>query len=131
MFKIIPKGFFPEQDTGRLMGAILADQDISFQAMHDRLVQMLKVIDGDPAVDNALAFTGGQDATNTARSFIALKPLSERKINAQQVIARIRKHASRIPGVGTARLRALVARFGSAHNPCNRRSNGSGPIPAI
>ncbi len=99
LFKIIPKGFFPEQDTGRLMGAVLADQDTSFQAMQDRLVQIVKVIDKDPAVDNALAFTGGNGATNTANSFIALKPLSERKISAQEVIARIRKHAAKIPGV--------------------------------
>ncbi len=99
LFKIIPKGFFPEQDTGRLMGAVLADQDTSFQAMHDRLVQIVKVIDKDPAVDNALAFTGGNGATNTANSFIALKPLDDRKISAQEVIARIRKKASKIPGV--------------------------------
>jgi multidrug efflux pump len=99
LFKIIPKGFFPEQDTGRLMGAVLADQDTSFQAMRNRLVQIIKVIDSDPAVDNAIAFTGGSDATNSARSFIALKPLSERGINAQEVIARIRKKASKIPSV--------------------------------
>ena len=65
------------------MGAVVADQDISFQAMHQRLVQIVKVIDEDPAVDNALAFTGGNGATNTANSYIALKPLSERKISAQ------------------------------------------------
>ena len=99
LFKIIPKGFFPEQDTGRLMGAVLADQDTSFQAMQDRLIQIVKVIGKDPAVDNVLAFTGGNGATNTANSYIALKPLSQRKINAQEVIARIRKHASKIPGV--------------------------------
>jgi len=99
LFKIIPKGFFPEQDTGRIMGAILADQDTSFQAMRDRLVQILKVVDADSAVDNALAFTGGSGAPNTARSFIALKPLSERKLNAQQVMARIRHRAAKVPGV--------------------------------
>jgi multidrug efflux pump len=99
MFTIIPKGFFPEQDTGRLMGAVLADQDTSFQAMKDRLVQIVKLIDKDPAVDNALAFTGGNGATNTANSFIALKPLSERKISAQEVIARIRKRAAKVAGV--------------------------------
>jgi multidrug efflux pump len=99
LFKIIPKGFFPEQDTGRLMGAVLADQDTSFQSMEDRLVQIVKLIDKDPAVDNALAFTGGNGATNTANSFIALKPLDDRKISAQEVIARIRKKASKIPGV--------------------------------
>ncbi len=100
LFKIIPKGFFPEQDTGRLMGAVFADQDTSFQAMHDRLVQVIKVINQDPAVDNVLAFTGGDGgATNNARSFIALKPLRDRKISAQEVMARIRKHSSKIPGV--------------------------------
>jgi multidrug efflux pump len=99
LFKIIPKGFFPEQDTGRIMGAIVADQDISFQAMRQRLIDIVKVIDKDPAVDNAIAFTGGNGATNTANSFVALKPLSERKLSAQQVIARIRKHAAKIPGV--------------------------------
>ncbi len=100
LFKIIPKGFFPEQDTGRVMGAVFADQDTSFQAMHDRVVQVVKVIDSDPAVDNVLAFTGGDGgATNNARSFIALKPLRERKLSAQEVMARIRKHAAKIPGV--------------------------------
>jgi multidrug efflux pump len=99
LFKIIPKGFFPEQDTGRLMGAVLADQDTSFQAMRDRLIQIVKVIGKDPAVDNVLAFTGGNGATNTANSYIALKPLRERKISAQEVISRIRKHAAKIPGV--------------------------------
>ncbi|HLI82119.1 MAG TPA: multidrug efflux RND transporter permease subunit [Candidatus Binataceae bacterium] len=100
MFKIIPKGFFPEQDTGRLMGAVLADQDTSFQAMRQRLLQIVKLIDQDPAVDNALAFTGGNGATNTANSYIALKPLRQRNnVSAQEVIARIRKRAAKIPGV--------------------------------
>ncbi|HVN30102.1 MAG TPA: efflux RND transporter permease subunit, partial [Candidatus Binataceae bacterium] len=99
LFKIVPKGFFPEQDTGRIMGAILADQDTSFQSMHQKLLEMVRLIDKDPAVDNALAFTGGNGATNTANSYIALKPLSERKISAQEVIARIRKRAAKIAGV--------------------------------
>jgi multidrug efflux pump len=99
LFKIIPKGFFPEQDTGRVMGAVLADQDISFQAMQQRLIEIVKLIDKDPAVDNALAFTGGNGATNTANSFIALKPLSVRKVSAQDVIARIRKRAAKVAGV--------------------------------
>jgi multidrug efflux pump len=99
LFKIVPKGFFPEQDTGRITGAVLADQDISFQAMQQRLIEIVKLIDKDPAVDNALAFTGGNGATNTANSFIALKPLSVRKISAQDVIARIRKRAAKVAGV--------------------------------
>ena len=99
MFTVIPKGFFPEQDTGRIMGAVLADQDTSFQSMHDKLIQIVKLIDQDPGVDNALAFTGGNGATNSANSFIALKPLSQRKISAQALIARIRKRAAKVAGV--------------------------------
>jgi multidrug efflux pump len=99
LFTVVPKGFFPQQDTGRLMGAVQADQDTSFQAMHDRLAQLVAAIDKDPAVDNVIAFTGGNGATNTANMFIALKPLSERKINADLVIGRIRKAVSHIAGV--------------------------------
>jgi multidrug efflux pump len=99
LFAVVPKGFFPQQDTGRLMGAVQADQDTSFQAMHERLSQLVAAIDKDPAVDNVIAFTGGNGATNTANMFIALKPISERKINADLVIGRIRKEVARIPGV--------------------------------
>jgi multidrug efflux pump len=99
LFTVVPKGFFPQQDTGRLMGAVQADQDTSFQAMHDRLAQLVAAIDKDAAVDNVIAFTGGNGATNTANMFIALKPLSERKINADLVIGRIRKEVSHIAGV--------------------------------
>jgi multidrug efflux pump len=99
LFVIVPKGFFPQQDTGRLMGAVQADQDTSFQAMHDRLTQLVQTIHQDPAVENVIAFTGSQGATNTANMFIALKPLSDRKINADLVIARIRKEVAHIAGV--------------------------------
>jgi multidrug efflux pump len=99
LFAVVPKGFFPQQDTGRLMGAVLADQDTSFQAMHDRLSQLVHIIHQDPAVENVIAFTGTQGATNTANMFIALKPLSERKINADLVIGRIRKEVSNVAGV--------------------------------
>jgi multidrug efflux pump len=99
LFTVVPKGFFPQQDTGRLMGAVQADQDTSFQAMHDRLAQLVAAIDKDPAVSNVIAFTGGNGATNTANMFIGLKPLSERKINADLVIGRIRKAVSHIAGV--------------------------------
>ncbi len=99
LFTVVPKGFFPQQDTGRLMGAVQADQDTSFQAMHDRLAQLVAAIDKDPAVDNVIAFTGGNGATNTANMFIGLKPLAQRKINADLVIGRIRKEVSHIAGV--------------------------------
>ncbi len=100
LYAAIPKGFFPQQDTGRLMGAVQADQDTSFQAMSERLRQFVDVIKADPAVDHVIAFTGGRNSsgTNTARMFIALKPLSERRLNADQVIARIRRHAAHVPG---------------------------------
>ena len=99
LFEVVPKGFFPQQDTGRLMGAVQADQDTSFQAMRSRLAELITTIDKDPAVDNVIAFTGGNGATNTATMYIGLKPLSERKINADLVIARIRKEVSHVPGV--------------------------------
>ena len=99
LFRVVPKGFFPQQDTGRLMGAVQADQDTSFQAMKERLTELVTTIDKDPAVDNVIAFTGGNGATNTANMYIALKPLSERKINADLVIGRIRKEVSHIAGV--------------------------------
>jgi len=101
MFTIIPKGFFPEQDTGRLMGAVLADQDTSFQAMSNRLTLFVNAIKADPAVEHVIGFAGGSGsagATNTARMFIALKPLAQRKISADQVIARLRKKTTRIEG---------------------------------
>jgi multidrug efflux pump len=101
LFAVIPKGFFPQQDTGRLMGAILADQDTSFQAMRDRLTVFVNTIKADPAVQHVIGFAGGSGnagATNTARMFIALKPLGQRKISADQVIARLRKKTSHIEG---------------------------------
>ena len=99
LFKVVPKGFFPQQDTGRLMGAVQADQDTSFQAMHDRLSQLVAAIDKDPAVTNVVAFTGGNGATNTANMFIGLKPLRERKISADLVIGRIRKEVAHVAGL--------------------------------
>jgi multidrug efflux pump len=99
LFKVVPKGFFPQQDTGRLAGAVQADQDTSFQAMKDRLSELVAAIGKDAAVTNVIAFTGSQGATNTANMYISLKPLSERKLSADQVIGRIRKEVAHVPGV--------------------------------
>src|SRR5581483_6865391 len=101
LYVIVPKGFFPEQDTGRLNGSFLADQDISFQAMQRKMVKLVKIVQQDPAVDTVEAFSGGGagTTTNTGRAFIALKPLDERKVTAAQIIARLRPKLSATPGV--------------------------------
>ena len=99
---IIPKGFFPQQDTGRLTGNVQADQDTSSKAMARLLVQFASAVSEDPAVDSVTAFTGGSreagGASNSGRMFVALKPMSERKLRADEVIGRIRGKASKIPG---------------------------------
>ncbi len=86
-----PKTFFPEQDTGVLMGGIQADQSISFQAMRGKLQDFMKIIRDDPAVDNVTGFTGGS-RVNSGMMFITLKPRGERSETAQQIIDRLRKN---------------------------------------
>ncbi|WP_153134619.1 efflux RND transporter permease subunit [Paraburkholderia agricolaris] len=97
LYIVIPKGFFPQEDTGRLIGGIQADQSISFQAMEPKLRQIMKIIGGDPAVDSVVGFTGGRQ-TNTGSVYVALKPLSERHETADQVIARLRPQLNAVPG---------------------------------
>jgi multidrug efflux pump len=97
LFIRVPKGFFPMQDNGRMMVAIQGDQDTSFQAMNGILQRMIAIVDADPAVDTVNGFTGG-GTPNTARMFVNLKPLEERKITVDQVIARLRPKLARIPG---------------------------------
>ncbi|MGB6668341.1 MAG: efflux RND transporter permease subunit [Candidatus Acidiferrum sp.] len=101
----IPKGFFPQQDTGALAGSVQGPQDSSFPAMNDSIQKIEAVIKKDPAVQNVIAFTGGGGATNTGGIFIALKPLSERKIGAPQIISRLRPQLNRLP-VASAFLQA-------------------------
>jgi multidrug efflux pump len=95
LYAIVPKGFFPQQDIGRLVGSIQADQDISFQAMQGKLADFVDIVRRDPAVDNLIGFTGGG---NSARMFIALKPVEERKLGVEQVMARMRGKLSHEPG---------------------------------
>jgi len=97
LFYHISKGFFPEQDTGRLVGNVQADQDTSFEAMNQRLQQMNKIVLADPGVQSLASFTGGGGGANTARMFIILKPLAQRK-SADLVIASLRPKLARIPG---------------------------------
>jgi multidrug efflux pump len=97
LYVIVPKGFFPQQDTGRMQGMIQARQNISFQAMRDKTTRFVRAVMSDPAVDNVVAFTGG-GGTNTGRMFIALKDLNVRKAGVDTVMARIRRNTASVPG---------------------------------
>ena len=96
LYIVIPKGFFPQQDTGRLGGIALGAEDVSFKTMREKLIEYIKIIQSDPAVDTV---TGGIAVrANQAVFNITLKPLEERKVSADQVIARLRPKTSRVPG---------------------------------
>jgi multidrug efflux pump len=98
LFWIVPKGFFPQQDNGTIFGGIQGEQDISFQAMQGDTLRFVNMIKTDPAVQNAMAFTGGQGAANSGFVYLALKPLSQRKISASDIITRLRPKLTSIPG---------------------------------
>ncbi|MGZ8288916.1 MAG: efflux RND transporter permease subunit [Telluria sp.] len=98
LFTAAPKGFFPQQDTGQINGGIRADQSISFQAMQEKLRQLVDIIKSDPAVDTVVAFTGGSRAGG-GFMFINLKPVSERTDGGQAVIARLRPQLAQVTGV--------------------------------
>jgi multidrug efflux pump len=98
LFVIVPKGFFPQQDNGTIMGGIQGSQDASFPAMQAAAVRFVRAITNDPAVQNVVAFTGGGGAANSGFIFIALKPLEERRVSADQVIARLRPKLGAVPG---------------------------------
>ena len=101
LFRAVPKGFFPQQDTGRLMGSILASQDISFQAMKKKMLAISEIIAGDSSIDNFVTFAGGGQTVNSGRMFISLKPFGKRKYDADQVIAGLRKRLAAVPGAQT------------------------------
>src|SRR5580658_4683429 len=110
LYIIVPKGFFPQQDTGRLQGSVQAAQDISFQAMSGKMEQFVKIILKDPAVATAVGFAGGGGATNQGRFFVMLKPLEQRGqcttphfwnpcyFSADDVINRLRGKLAVVPG---------------------------------
>jgi multidrug efflux pump len=93
----MPKGFFPQQDTGAIVGGVQGPQDSSFGAINNAIQQIGKVIKNDPAVANVIEFTGGNGATNTAFVYISLKPLAERKVDAATIINRLRPQLNRLP----------------------------------
>jgi multidrug efflux pump len=98
LFIVVPKGFFPQQDNGTIFGGIQGSQDISFQAMDSLTKQFVNLIKSDPAVENAMAYTGGNGATNSGSVYVGLKPLEERKISSSQVINRLRPKLTSLPG---------------------------------
>src|SRR5579864_6135342 len=98
LYIIVPKGFFPQQDTGRLAASLHAAQDISFSAMAGKMDQFIKIIRQDPAVASVTAFAGGHGGPNSGGGFITLKPLAERQVGADQVIGRLRRKLAVIPG---------------------------------
>jgi len=97
LYLVIPKGFFPQQDTGRLIGRIQGDQSTSFQLMRGKLRQFVDVVREDPAVDAVVGFTGGGQ-TNGGSVFVSLKPRAERGVSVDQVMARLRGKLARVPG---------------------------------
>jgi multidrug efflux pump len=97
LFALVPKGFFPQQDNGRLQGSITADQATSFQAMDKVMRPMIEIVAADPGIDTVNGFTGGS-TFNTARLFISLKPLAERKVSADAIVARLRPKLAKVPG---------------------------------
>ncbi|MDR3462598.1 MAG: efflux RND transporter permease subunit, partial [Beijerinckiaceae bacterium] len=103
LYVVIPKGFFPEEDTGRLIGSIQADQSISFQAMSKKLAQLMEIIGRDPAVQSVVGFTGSGSGgsakgLNTGSVYVSLKPLAKRDVNAARIIARLRHPLAQIAG---------------------------------
>jgi multidrug efflux pump len=102
LYRTIPKGFFPQQDTGRIVGNIQGDQSISFQLMRQKLQQFVDIVRQDPAIDAVVGFTGGGGGpggqTNGGNMFMSLKPLRDRNVSADQVIARLSRQLAQVPG---------------------------------
>jgi multidrug efflux pump len=127
----VPKGFFPQQDTGRIMGGVMAAQDISFQSMSDKMQRYVDIVMKDPAVDSVVGFAGGNTALNQGRFFMMLKPLEQRNIchpqhfwqrcpivTADDVINRLRGKLAVVPGatliLQSAQDLTIGGRFGNA-----------------
>ncbi len=119
LFAVVPKGFFPQQDNGTIMGGVQGAQDASFPAMQSSTARFVNIIKDDPAVQNVVAFTGGGGAANSGFVFLALKPLAERKLRADQVIARLRPKLDGRAG----RVVVFAGRPGFAHRrPAKQRA---------
>jgi len=105
LYVVIPKGFFPQQDTGQLQGGIRGDASSSFQFMKRKLQEVAAIIQADPAVNTLTGSVGGggfgPSSGASANVTIALKPLAERRVSADRVIARLRPKLNRVTGVAT------------------------------
>ena len=98
LYTIVPKGFFPIQDTGRLSGTIQADQSISSQAMQKKLADFVAIMHQDPEIETVIGFTGGQRSTNSGQLFATLKPLEERQLSVDKLMTRLRGKLKNEPG---------------------------------
>ncbi len=100
LFVVVPKGLFPQQDTGLLMGFVEAPQDVSFATMRERAEQIAKVVQADPDIDQVVQFIGGGNSTtNTGTVFVGLKPKPARKSSPEEVIARLRPQLAKVSGI--------------------------------
>ena len=98
LFRAIPKGFFPDQDTGRLQGWIQADQSVSFQRMSDKVRRYVAIVQNEPEVATVVGIAGAGRGANTGQMFVGLKPVSERKSTSFDLVARLRPKLSQVPG---------------------------------
>jgi multidrug efflux pump len=98
LYIIIPKGFFPQQDTGRIFGIVMGDQDISFDSMNKKVDELGAIVRQDPAIQNVITWVGGGGPPNQGRVFCTLKPLSQRKASADEIINRLRPKLSHVAG---------------------------------
>ncbi len=112
IIKVIPSGFFPQQDTGIMMGMVQGPQDASFPLMKDSVQKLVGVIKSDPGVNNVVAFSGGQGSTNGGFIFMSLKPLNERKVSAMQILNRMRPKMAALPVASAYLQPAQDLRFG-------------------
>ncbi len=112
LYQVIPKGFFPQQDTGRIFGGIRADQSTSFQSMQQRLDRFIEIVRTDPAVQDVTGYTGGFQR-NSAWMSISLKPRAERDVSADKVVARLRPKLAREPGARLFMVPGQDLRFGA------------------
>ncbi|MDB5397116.1 MAG: putative rane protein [Rhodospirillales bacterium] len=102
MYGIIPKGFFPQQDTGLIIGTTDAEQDISYSAMAERMQALMRIVESDPDVANVYGWIGPDPSENNGRVIIDLKPFGERQASSVQVIRRLKKHIAPLRGISLA-----------------------------